>query len=374
MIKFFNIYRQDYKSLNKIFKDIRRTIKNSNFIKGKPVLDFENKFSKFCNSNHSISCNSGSDALFLSLKSLNLPKNSEVILPAMTYCATVFSVLRANLIPVLADVKKNRSTICPLEIKKKLSKNTKAIILVHLYGDCCDIHNIKKIIKDKKIIIIEDAAQAHGARDCSFCEKNLTQCCNKGNMVGSIGDFGCFSFYPGKNLGGYGDGGMITCKNKNYKNKIAMLANLGGIKKFEHKYIGYNSRLDTIQANILNVKLNHLLNNNQNRKKIADYYNQNINNKFITKLNYYPGCAYHQYVIVTKKINRLIFLLQKNKIEFGRHYPEPIHKIKAVSDIFKNEKYPNAERLAKYGISIPIDPNLTKKQIRYISEVLNKLR
>ena len=122
MIKFFNIYRQDYKSLNKIFKDIKRTIKNSNFIKGKPVLDFENKFSKFCNSNHSISCNSGSDALFLSLKSLNLPKNSEVILPAMTYCATVFSVLRANLIPVLADVKKNRSTICPLEIKKKTFK------------------------------------------------------------------------------------------------------------------------------------------------------------------------------------------------------------------------------------------------------------
>lgn len=374
MIKFFNIYRQDYKSLNKIFKDIKKTIKNSNFIKGQAVTDFENKFSNFCNSKNSISCNSGSDALFLSLKSLNLPINSEVILPAMTYCATVFSVLRANLIPVLADVQKNRSTICPIELKKKISNKTKAIILVHLYGDCCDISNIKKIIKGKKIIVIEDAAQAHGARDCSSCNKDLSSCCKKGNIAGSIGDFGCFSFYPGKNLGAYGDGGIITCKNKNNKNKIAMLANLGGIKKFQHKYIGYNSRLDTIQANILNIKLDNLIENNEKRKKIADYYNQNINNKFIDKLNYYPGCVYHQYVIVTKKIYKLISLLQKNKIEFGRHYPEPIHKIEAVSKIFKNEHYPNAERLARYGISIPIDPNLTKKQVIFICKILNQLQ
>ena len=245
MIEFFNIYKQDYKSLNKILRAIKQTIKKNSYIKGQAVTDFENKFSRYCNAKSAISCNSGSDALFLTLKSLNLPKNSEIILPAMTYCATVFAVLRANLVPILADIKENSSTIDPTQLEKKISKKTKAVILVHLYGDCCDIKNIKKIIGNKKIIIIEDAAQAHGSRDCSSCEKNLKKCCEKGKLAGSIGNYGCFSFYPGKNLGAYGDGGIVTCKSRVDRNKIAKLANLGGIKKFEHQYVGYNSRLDT---------------------------------------------------------------------------------------------------------------------------------
>jgi len=374
MIEFFNIYKQDYKSLNKILRAIKQTIKKNSYIKGQAVTDFENKFSRYCNAKSAISCNSGSDALFLALKSLNLPKKSEIILPAMTYCATVFAVLRANLVPILADIKENSSTIDPTQLEKKISKKTKAVILVHLYGDCCDIKNIKKIIGNKKIIIIEDAAQAHGSRDCSSCEKNLKKCCEKGKLAGSIGNYGCFSFYPGKNLGAYGDGGIVTCKSRVDRNKIAKLANLGGIKKFEHQYVGYNSRLDTIQTNVLNVKLDNLDKNNHKRKIIANYYNKHIKNKFIKKLSYYPGCVFHQYVIISKKTYQLTALLKKNKIQFGKHYPEPIHKIKAVSKLFKNQNFPNAENIAKYGISIPIDPNLKKSEIDFVCKTLNQLR
>ena len=371
MIKFLDIYKQDYKSLKKIFKDINTTIKQSSFIKGDAVKNFENRFAKFCKSQYSISCNSGSDALFLAIKSLNLPKNSEIILPAMTYCATLFSILRAGFRPVLVDVDIHSATISPNSLKKKITNKTKAIILVHLYGNCCDIKNIRKVIGRKKIFIIEDAAQAHGARDCSSCDKKLTKCCGKGKIAGSIGDFGCFSFYPGKNLGAYGDGGMITCKKKNYQNKIAKLANLGGLKKFEHIYVGYNSRLDTIQANILNVKLDSLNRNNEKRKSIANYYNKNIQNKDIQKLNYYPGCVFHQYIILSKKIKKIMQLLNENQIQFGQHYPESINKIKAVKKIFKNQSYPNAEYIAKFGLSIPIDPNLNKKEMNKICSVLN---
>ncbi len=365
MVKFLDIYQQDKVKFRKNIKDIKNIIKNTNFINGKNVFDFEKNFAKFCNTKYAVGCNSGSDALFLSLKALNLKKNSEVIIPAQTYCSTLFAVMRANLKPVLVDIQSSNPTLSINDLKKKISKRTSAIIIVHLYGECCNFKKLKKVIKKKKIHIIEDAAQAHGAKDFSSNSKGL--------LAGSMGTFGCFSFYPGKNLGAYGDAGAITTNSRSFYLKLLKLRNLGGIKKYEHDIIGYNSRLDTVQAAILNNKLKSLNRNNQKRVSIANFYNLNINSKYIKKIDYSKGCVYHQYVILSKKEKKIRKLFEKNKIQYGKHYPQPIHKLKAVKEIFKNVSYPNAENFSNFGISLPIDPNLKKKQLLKICHILNSI-
>jgi dTDP-4-amino-4,6-dideoxygalactose transaminase len=365
MVKFFDIYEQDKVKFYKNIRDIKEIIKNTNFINGKNVLNFEKNFAKFCNTKYAVGCNSGSDALFLSLKSLNLKKNSEVIIPAQTYCSTLFAVLRADLKPVLVDIQDSNPTLSIRDLKKKITKKTSAIIIVHLYGECCNFKEIKEIVRSKKIHIIEDAAQAHGARDFSSNKKGL--------LAGSMGILGCFSFYPGKNLGAYGDAGAITTNSKDLYIKLLKLRNLGGIKKYEHDIVGYNSRLDTLQAAILNNKLKSLNNNNLKRLRIAKFYDQNLKNKFIKKIDYSKGCVYHQYVILSKKEKKIKKLLEKNKVQYGKHYPQPIHKLKAVKKIFKNMSFPNAEKFSNYGISLPIDPNLKKNQLLKICNILNSI-
>ena len=188
-----------------------------------------------------------------------------------------------------------------------------------------------------------------------------------------MGILGCFSFYPGKNLGAYGDGGAITTNSKNLYFKLLKLRNLGGVRKYEHDIVGFNSRLDTIQAAILNNKLKSLNKNNYKRLQIAKFYNKYINNKYIEKVNYSKGCVYHQYVILSKKEKKIIKILKRNKIQYGKHYPQPLHKLKAVKKIFRNKSFPNAEKFAKYGISLPIDPNLKKNHLIKICKVLNSL-
>ncbi len=365
MIKFFDIYKQDKKFLGNFILDFKKTIKKTNFINGDPVYSFENKFSKFCGSKYAVACNSGSDALFLALKSLNLKKDSEVILPAQTYCSTLFAVIRADLKPVLVDIQNENPTISLKDLKNKITKKTSAIIMVHLYGEVCKVRQIKKLIKNKKIHLIEDAAQAHGAKDFSI---NKT-----GKTTGSIGLMGCFSFYPGKNLGAYGDGGAITTNSKRLYIKLLKLRNLGGIKKYEHDLIGYNSRLDTVQALILIRKLNELNFNNNKRKKIAKLYDKKIKNRKIIKLKYTSGCVYHQYVILSKFEKKIIKVLKKNKIQYGKHYPQPIHKLKSTKKLFSNQSFKNAEFFSKYGISLPIDPNLKKNEIIKICRLLNSI-
>jgi len=365
MIKFFDIYRQDKKIFKKNINDITKIITHNSFINGDSVQLFEKNFSSFCNTKYTIGCNSGTDAIYLALKSLNLKKNSEVILPAQTYCSTIFSVIRANLKPVLIDIQKENPTLCPKDLKNKITKKTSAIIMVHLYGECCNIKEIKKVIENKKIFIIEDAAQAHGAYDWSYGKK--------GKRVGSIGDVACFSFYPGKNLGAYGDGGGITTNSKSIYKKALMLRNLGGTKKYQHDIIGYNSRLDTIQAAILNNKLNHLNKNNNKRRKIAEFYFKNITNKKINKLSLNKGCVYHQFVILSKDEKKIIKVLNKNKIPNGKHYPLPLHKLPALKKMFINKKFENSEKFSDQGISLPIDPNLKLKEIKLICNILNSI-
>ncbi len=361
MIKFFDLNRQDILIRNKILKDIKNIIKKGDFILGNSVEKFENEFAKFIDVKYAISCANGTDALTIALKALNLPPKSEVIIPAMTYCSTAFAIINAGLKPVLVDIEKNQPTISISNIKNKINKFTKVIMPVHLYGSSVDIAKIKEIIKGKRIKIVDDCAQAHGAIDDS----------GNNRKIGSTTDISCFSLYPGKNLGAYGDAGIITTNNKKFFNIIKSIRNLGSLKKFIHNRIGMNSRLDTIQAAILLHKLSMLKKNNKKRKKIASIYRNKIKNKNVEQLVYSKNSVYHQYVILVKNRKKLIDLFKKHNIQFGFHYPYPIHKLKALKDMFKNQKYPNAEKLAKKGLSLPIDPNLKKIEINKILKVVN---
>ena len=358
MIKFLNISKQDKPIRKKIIKNINDVINKNNYILGDYVEKFEKAFAKFCGAKYAISCANGTDALTVALKILNLPKNSEVIIPAMTYCSTAFAVINAGLKPVLVDISILEPTIAIDKLKTKITNKTKVIMPVHLYGSVVNINKIKQIIKNKNIYLIDDCSQAHGA----YLNKS---------RVGTLTDISCFSLYPGKNLGAYGDAGVITTNRRDFFNKIKNFRNLGSTIKFVHTQIGFNSRLDTIQASVLIEKLKLLDKYNNQRIKIANYYDKNISNKKITKLNYSKGSVYHQYVIMTEDKKRLINLFNKNYIQFGFHYPKSINQIDSLKKIFKNNKFVNSETLAKKCFSIPIDPTLSKKEISKIVNVLN---
>jgi dTDP-4-amino-4,6-dideoxygalactose transaminase len=233
---------------------------------------------------------------------------------------------------------------------------------VHLYGSSANLTGIKKLIINKNIKIIDDCAQAHGAYDDSIKLKK---------RIGSTSYASCFSFYPGKNLGAYGDAGIITTNNSKFYNILKKIRNLGSNKKYVHDYIGMNSRLDTIQASILVKKLSMLNIINKKRRKIAEFYKKNINNKKIKKLVYSKSCVYHQYIILVKDRSKLTRTLSKNYIPYGFHYPYPINKLHALKKMFKNEKYPNAEKLGKECVSLPMDPNLNIANLKKITRVLN---
>jgi dTDP-4-amino-4,6-dideoxygalactose transaminase len=360
MIKFLDIYNQDKILHSKIIRKIKKLFKKGDYILGNEVKTFEEKFAKYTNSKYAIGCGNGTDAITIALKSLNLKVGSEVIIPAMTYCSTAFAVINANLKPILADINYLEPTINLNEIKRKITKKTKVILPVHLYGSVADISGIKKLIGKKKIYIIDDCAQAHGAKDL------------KGNKIGSISDISTFSLYPGKNLGAYGDAGVITTNNKKYYLKILKIRNLGGIEKFKHEEIGFNSRLDTIQAIVLNEKIENLSLLNKKRRKITNYYNKNINNPKVKKINYSKYCVYHQYVVLVKDKIKFSKYLEDKGIQFGYHYPKAIHELEIFKNKFSKSKFPNSEIISKKGVSIPVDPNLTLRQQKFITRTINE--
>ena len=360
MIKFYSIYKSDFKIRNKILNSIKKVINKNNFILGKEVDEFENNFSKFCGSKYAISCSNGTDAITLALLSLDLPKNSEVIIPAMTYASTFYAVLNAGLKPILVDINDKDPLINFDQILDKITNKTRVIIPVHLYGSVVNIEKLKKKI-NKKIFIIDDCAQAHGA----YYQKQ--------NRVGgnNMTDISTFSLYPGKNLGAYGDGGIITTNNKKICKLIKTIRNIGALKKFNHEKIGLNNRLDTLQASILIHKLKQLDKLNKKRVFISKMYFKKIKNSKISFLNYSDYSVYHQFVIKVKNRKKFMSYMNKNKIQTGIHYPHTINQMKYFKDNFKNIKFPNAEILAKECVSLPIDPMLKKNEINFVIKKIN---
>jgi len=356
-----------------IKNEIYVTIKRKNFILGGEVKSFENSFSKLSEIKYSVGCASGTDALILALMSLNLQKNDEVIVPAMTYISTGLSVILNNNKLVFADIDNKTGLISIEKIPGRITKKTKVIIPVNIYGQKVDLKKLKKTI-GKKIYIIQDSAQSHFAFSCYNCPNIHNNICCKKKRNDQFADISCYSFYPAKNLGAYGDGGLVSTNNVIIYKKLLSLRNLGTIIKNKHDILGRNSRLDTIQAVVLKKKLKSILRLNDIRRKISIFYDENL--QIIKEINItetHPGSSRHLYVIRTKNRNKLLKYLLKKNINCQIHYPYSLNKIKFFKK--KNNKsitLINSEKWVKQCLSLPLHPKLKISEARtVVKEIMN---
>jgi len=367
-VDFLDFTKQHQEIKKEMDQAINQVIKRGDYILGKEVGIFEKEFAKFCNTRYAVGVSSGTAALFLAAKSLGIEKGDEVIVPAFTYIATALAVSYTGAKPVFVDIEEGTYNIDVSKIKTAITKNTKAIIPVHLYGQPANMPEILKIAREYDLKIIEDAAQAHGAGIKT--QKNIWQ------VVGGIGDIGCFSFYPTKNLGALGDGGMITTNSEEIYKKLLMLRDYGRISKYEHALIGYNSRLDTIQAAILQIKLKKLAAWNKSRQETAQLYNNLL--KDIPEVTIpYEGSgikhAHHVYAIRTPKRDALLQALKSKKISVLIHYPVPLHLQIAYKDLnYKTGDFPVSEKIALEIMSLPIYPLMNKTHVKYVAETIKK--
>ena len=356
----------------KIKKEINLVISKKDFILGKSLKIFENNFARIAKSRFAIGCASGTDALRLALLSLDLKKNDEVIVPAMTYISTGLAVLLNNNKLILADIDEHTGLISIDSIIKKITKNTKVIIPVNLYGQKFNLKRLRKLIS-KKIFIIEDSAQSHLAYSCYDCNKKKDyKCCYKEKNE-KYANLSCYSFYPAKNLGAYGDGGLITTNSSILNKRLLALRNLGSVKKHQHKYIGLNSRLDTLQATILNSKLKILSKLNNDRREICSFYDKNLSRiKQIKITNTNPGSSRHLYVIRTKKRDKMIRYLASKRISCQIHYPYSLNNIQAFAkkSIGKND-LSKSMLWSKECVSLPLYPGMMKSDLKRIVKEIN---
>ncbi len=368
----FNDLPQQYKKIkNEVIKSFNNIHKNSDYINGYEVKNFEKKFKNYLGDKHVITCGNGTDALQIAIMSLNLKPGDEVILPSFAYVSIIEVVCLLGLVPVLIDVDLFSFNINPQNIKKAISSKTKLIIPVHLFGQNSDMESIMNIAKENNIFVIEDAAQSV---NCLNIFSN-----NKKYISGTIGDIGCISFFPTKNLSCFGDGGALITNNSNLAKKIAMIKNHGQSIKYFHEIIGVNSRLDTLQASVLNIKLNYLKEENLKRKKNASVYNQklaSIKNIVLPKQSLYSEHIYHQYTIRVKKNKRNLL---QNKLRIKNiptiiYYPLPLHLQKAfkVSSI-KVGALNVSTQLCKEVLSLPIHPYLTTNQINFVIKCIKEI-
>jgi len=336
---------------------IEKVLRSTQYILGEEVEKFEKEFANYCGAKYAIGVASGSDALALSLKALGVAKEDDVITVPNTFTATVDAISGNNAKPVFVDIDPETYNIDITRIEEKVTDKTKAIIPVHLYGQPADMDPILKLAREHNLKIIEDACQAHGAE-------------YKGKKVGSLGDAGCFSFYPAKNLGAYGDGGMVVTNNEEIAERIRMLRNYGQSKKYYHDFIGYNSRLDEIQAAVLRVKLKYLNEWNNKRREKAKLYNELLENVsgIETPIEKdYAKHAYHLYVIRCRDRNELQHYLSSKDVSTGIHYPIPVHLQRAYKHLgYKKGDFLITEKYVNEILSLPMFPELSEKEIKYI--------
>lgn len=348
---------------NKIIRRIDRILLTSDFILGDEVHKFEKEFAKFCSTKYAIGTGSGSAALFLSLKAIGVGSGDEVITTPFTFTATSESIVQVGAKPVFVDIDANTFNIDASKIEDKITKRTKAILPVHLYGQPADMEPISKIAKKHNLKLLEDAAEAHGA-------------IYKFKKVGSIGDAAIFSFFPAKNLGALGDGGIVTTNNKEIAVNIKLLRDHGRIEKYEHKIIGYGERLDNIHASILRLKLKLLSKWNEKRRKAAKLYTSLLKNEdlFIAKELPYVKSSYHVYTVALKNRDRIKNELEKYGIQTGIYYPIPLHLQKSFSYLgYKKNDFPISEKASSEVLALPLFPEITDAQINYVTRSLSKI-
>ena len=344
--------RKEYEGIkDEIDRKIKKVLESGNFILGEEVENFEREFSKYLNVKYGVGVNSGTDALFLSLVSLGVKEGDEVITVANTAFPTIAAIFMVKAKPVFVDVKDDYN-IDVDKIKEKITNKTKVILPVHLYGNPCDMDEIMEIAKENKLKVVEDCCQAHGAE-------------YKNKKVGGIGDVGCFSFYPTKNLGCYGDGGFVITNDEEISEKVRMLREYGSKEKNKFVMKGYNSRLDELQAGILRVKLKYLDKWNNKRRENAKIYNENLENVIKPKEN--GKHVYHQYVIRSKERDKLKERLESKDIKTLIHYPIPIH----LQEVFeRGVKLEKTEQFSKEILSLPVHPFLNKEEILEVCDAI----
>ncbi len=355
----------DVKAINrshrgKLISAFERVVDSGGLILGSEVERFENLFATYCGTKYCIGVANGLDALALVLKAWGIGRGDEVIVPANTFIATWLAVTSVGATPVGVEPCSKTYNIDVLKIESAITLRTKVIIPVHLYGQPAEMNAINAMAKKYRLKVLEDSAQAHGAK-------------YRGERVGGLGEAAAFSFYPGKNLGALGDGGAITTNDLELANKIRKLRNYGSIKKYEHEMVGSNSRLDELQAAFLSIKLIALDSENYRRKQIAALYSSGLeSSELILPLTpEWTDPVWHLYVIRAKGRNKLKAILEKFDIDTLIHYPKPPHLQAVYSNIGLGDKFPLTSVLADEVLSLPMGPHLSDEQINFVIEVLN---
>lgn len=352
-----------YKSIKaEIDTSIQKVLDSCAFAGGPFVEKFEVEFAQYCNCKYAIGVGSGTDALWLTLLAMGIGQGDEVITVPNTFIATVEAISFCGAKPVFVDVDERTYTMNPELLQNAITSNTKAIIPVHLFGQMADMDPILKIAKDHGLFVVEDACQAHGAE-------------YKGKRAGSVGYAGCFSFYPGKNLGAYGEAGAVVTNDREIERKIRMLRDHGQPKKYYHDVIGFNARMDGIQGAVLSVKLRRLEEWNNARRKHAAMYNEKLGSLSLVSTPHeadYSKHVYHIYAIRVKEREELIGIFQSSGIQFGIHYPIPLYLQQAYKSLgVQKGSFPVSEKLAEEFISLPMFPELTGEQIVTVTDTIN---
>ena len=362
MIPFLDLKAQYQSIKEEIDKAISNVLESTQFVLGNEVAAFENEFATYCNARYGIGVNSGTSALHLALLAAGIGAGDEVITVPFTFVATVAAIGYTGAKPVFVDIEPNSFTIDVKQVEKAITQQTKAILPVHLYGQPADMDPILEIAQRYGLTVIEDAAQAHGAE-------------YKGRRVGSIGDLGCFSFYPGKNLGAYGEGGMVVTNHENYAHTIKLLRDWGQEQKYHHILKGYNYRLEGIQGAILRVKLRHLESWTKARQSHAKQYDEQLANSGMKtpKVMPYSRHVYHVYAVRTHQRDALQQQLQQQGIQTGIHYPIPVHLMPAYADLgYQVGDFPCSELAAKEVLSLPMYAEISDNQLTTVNVAVRK--
>lgn len=364
-VKITDVLSTYYVLKKQLDKAVLSFLKEGRYILGEQVRRFEEEFADYCGVKYCIGVGNGLSALELILRAYKIGEGDEVIVPANTYVATVLAISAVGASPVMVEPDERTYNIDPEKLPQAITKRTKAVIPVHLYGQCADMKAINKICKKHEIKVIEDAAQAHGSLHYR-------------HKAGSLGDAAGFSFYPTKNLGAYGDAGAVTTNNKEVAEYLRMARDYGSTKKYYNLVKGTNSRLDEIQAAMLRVKLKYLDVWNRKRNEVAGYYisqmnpqeNKNFILPFTQKENYH---IWHLFVIRTKKREIFMKFLKDHGIESLIHYPVPPYKQVAYKELRTlSKKYPLTNRISDEVVSLPIGPHMKKKEIAYVCQKVNE--
>ncbi|WP_417541614.1 DegT/DnrJ/EryC1/StrS family aminotransferase [Methylophaga thalassica] len=358
MIEYENLRKVNEKLFGDYKESFQNFLDSGWYILGENVSLFEDAFADYCRSEYCVGLASGLDALILAIDAFDFPEGSEIIVPSNTYIATILSIVRNGCKPILVEPNINTYNIDPTKIEEKINDKTRAILVVHLYGKACDMDSISALSTKYDLKIIEDCAQAHGAT-------------YKGQKVGSFG-VGCFSFYPTKNLGALGDAGAITCSDKDYQERIRALRNYGSQKKYYNDVIGYNSRLDEIQAAFLSIKLNVLDDINNHKRSLAKLYFDNLSDKFIMPVvdeDYFD--VYHIFNVRTERRDELKEYLLKNNIKTEVHYPVPPVKQKAMKNVLHGN-YPISDKIHQTTLSLPISYFHSEDDVYQVIDIMNK--